>query len=70
MCGELGKATVLATCNVTLAGEHLRVRAKWVRHCATLLARVLTRACVLLSSACVLACRVVKNFKGCVICID
>ena len=34
---------------------------KWVSHRTTLLACVLTRACVLLSFACALACRVVKN---------
>ena len=52
---------VLATCNVALTGEHLQVRAKWVSHCTTLLARMLTRACVLLSFARAPACRVVKN---------
>ena len=34
---------------------------KWVSHCKTLLVRVLTRACVLLSFARALAHKVVKN---------
>ena len=37
------------------------IRLKWVSHRATLLVHVLTRACVLLSYACALAHRVVKN---------
>ena len=36
-------------------------RLKWVSHRKTLLARVLTRACVLLSFVCALARRVVTN---------
>ena len=39
------------------AGTHL----KWVSHHMTLLMRVLTRVCVLLSFVCALARRVVKN---------
>ena len=35
--------------------------AKWVSHRKTLLACVLTRTCVLLSFACALMCRVVRN---------
>ena len=36
-------------------------RLKWVSHCKTLLACVLTRDCVLLNFTCALAHRVVKN---------
>ena len=39
-------------------------RLKWVSHRTTLLVRMLTRACVLLSFARALAYRVVKNLLG------
>ena len=45
------------TCRQTPAS----MRIKWVSHRTTLLERVLTRACVLLSFTCTLVHRVVKN---------